>query len=237
MVKSIQTWAIALLIVFVLVCCAKSSGEDVVKPTTTPFVSLTLVRDVTSDEAVAHSEVLSDGQLPLTARGFCWGEKSEPTLDDSKSTAGSEVGKFSYKITKLRPGRQYFVRAFATNSLGTTYGVQINFFTNTEMPAVSTSTTYALSPTTAVSGGIVKDAGVVITAKGVCWSTHLEPTTKDFKTVDGTGIAPYTSSITGLAPGTTYYVRAYIAPPAGPDFAFYGAQFSITTPLPIPGVP
>jgi len=67
-----------------------------------------------------------------------------------------------------------------------------------------------LTSTSLKSGGnITSDGGNPITARGVCWSTHQDPTVADNKTSDGSGSGIYSSSITGLTPGTTYYIRAY----------------------------
>ena len=77
----------------------------------------------------------------------------------------------------------------------------------------TTITTTAISNITgltATSGGnITADGGAAITARGVCWSTATGPTIAGSKTTDGTGIGSYISSLTGLSPGTTYYLRTY----------------------------
>jgi hypothetical protein len=84
-----------------------------------------------------------------------------------------------------------------------------------------------LTSTTATSGGtVVADGGAPVTARGVCWSTTANPTTADNKTVDGTGIGTFTSSITGLASGTTYYVRSYATNSMGTT---YGPELILIT--------
>jgi hypothetical protein len=70
------------------------------------------------------------------------------------------------------------------------------------------------------------DGGAPVTARGVCWSTTANPTTADNKTVDGTGIGTFTSSITGLASGTTYYVRSYATNSMGTT---YGPELILIT--------
>jgi uncharacterized protein (TIGR02145 family) len=78
------------------------------------------------------------------------------------------------------------------------------------LPIVSTSEVTEITRTTARSGGnITDDRGTSITARGVCWSTGQTPTISDNKTEDGTGAGSFTSSVTGLAPNTSYYLRAY----------------------------
>ena len=77
---------------------------------------------------------------------------------------------------------------------------------------ITTNTLVSVTQTTASGGGnITGDGGAPVTSRGVCWSnTTSNPTIANTKTVDGAGIgAAFQSSLTGLTPGTTYYVRAY----------------------------
>ena len=102
---------------------------------------------------------------------------------------------------------------------------------------VATVTTTAISnidKTTATGGGnVTADGGATITTRGICWSTSQNPTVDGSHTTDGTGTGSFTSSMTGLAANTTYYVRAYATNSAG---TAYGEQVSFTTlPDGIPG--
>jgi len=94
-------------------------------------------------------------------------------------------------------------------------------------PKVTTTAASAVSYTTATSGGnVTSDGGATITARGICWSTTANPTIAlTTKTVDGTGTGSFTSSITGLAVNTTYYVRAYATNSVGTS---YGTQQTFT---------
>ncbi|MBP9994425.1 MAG: fibronectin type III domain-containing protein, partial [bacterium] len=92
---------------------------------------------------------------------------------------------------------------------------------------VTTAEVTEITKTTAVCGGEVKsENGWAVTERGVCWGTEPNPTPSDNCTVDGEGVGKFTSEITGLEPGTKYYVRAYAKNAAGTGF---GAERSFTT--------
>jgi hypothetical protein len=105
-------------------------------------------------------------------------------------------------------------------------GIRATGESRTYAPVISaTAAVTDLTATTATSGGTVDaDKGFSVTARGVCWSTTTNPTIADNKTVDGTGVGTFTSAITGLASGTTYYVRSYatnsIGTTYGPEIIF-----------------
>ncbi len=95
------------------------------------------------------------------------------------------------------------------------------------LAVVTTASVTGITQVTATSGGNVTDDGNVdVTARGVCWGTSQNPTTGSSKTSDGTGTGNFTSSITGLTPGTTYYVRAYATNSEG---IAYGSEVSFSS--------
>ena len=104
-----------------------------------------------------------------------------------------------------------------------------------EKPTVVTKSVGEITQTTAkIVGQVTEDGGAEVTERGVCWSTEGNPTILDFRTVDGTGVGSYTSSLSDLAPQTTYYVRAYATNEAG---TAYGEEKSFTTLEVIPEEP
>jgi len=92
---------------------------------------------------------------------------------------------------------------------------------------ITTATITSITTTTATCGGnVVNNGGASVTAFGVCWNTSANPTIANNKTTDGSGTGTFTSSITGLTPGTTYYLRSYASNSAG---TAYGNEISFTT--------
>lgn len=99
---------------------------------------------------------------------------------------------------------------------------------------VTTDPVSGISGTSAVSGGTVSSSGYAeISARGVCWNTTGNPTLADSSTSDGTGTGSFVSTLTGLVPGTRYYVRAYAVQDAE---TVYGASVDFVAGLTPPTV-
>jgi len=95
------------------------------------------------------------------------------------------------------------------------------------VPTITLTPVTNITATTATSGGeITSDGGSSITARGVCWGTTSLPSITGNKTNDGTSAGKFTSTITGLTAGTTYYIRSYATNGVG---TVYSNQTSFTT--------
>jgi uncharacterized protein (TIGR02145 family) len=195
-------------------------------------VTTTTVGSITSTTAIGGGNVTSDGGAAVTARGVCWSLTTGPTIAISTKTSdGSGIGIFTSNITGLTLNTKYYVRAYATNSVGTAYGPEVSFTTSAVTilaPTVSTTAASAVTISTATSGGnVTSDGGGTVTARGVCWSTTLNPdTARTTKTSDGTGTGIFSSSLVSLNPSTTYHIRAYATNAAGTS---YGTDMTFTT--------
>ena len=206
--------------------------KDIVKPT----VKTNEVSSVVQDAAICGGVVIDDGGAEVTARGVCWSISQDPTIDDNDgmTTDGNGIGTFTSDLVNLTANTTYYVRAYATNIMGTAYGEQRSFTTEEEEaeltpPTVITSEVIDITETTAVSGGnVTDDGGATVTARGICWSTSQNPTIddNDGMTTDGNGTGTFTSNLINLTANTTYYVRAYATNEKGTS---YGDEMSFTT--------
>ena len=210
-------------------------GSDVTFTTNTvaiaPTVTTATVTDILMYSALAGGNVISDGGATVTARGVCWASTANPTTANTKINNGSGIGVFTCDLNYyLNLNTTYHLRAFATNSVGTSYGADVTFTTlaTAAVPTLTTTAATAISPNSATSGGnITLDGGATVTARGVCWSTTANPSVSlTTKTSDATGTGVYVSNITGLTGGTQYHVRAYATNSAGTG---YGSDVTFTT--------
>ena len=89
---------------------------------------------VNSTSATVNGNVTSDGGAPITGYGFCWGTGTDPDITGTHSTNvpgdGGFSGGFSETLTGLSPNTTYYVRSYATNSAGTSYGTSVWFTTS-----------------------------------------------------------------------------------------------------------
>jgi uncharacterized protein (TIGR02145 family) len=193
---------------------------------TPPTVSTATIANVAAITATAGGSVTSSGSSSVTARGVCYATTQNPTTANQCVTSGSGTGSFTVNLTSLNASTLYYVRAYATNSAGTSYGNQVTFTTLT-LPIVSTASISNVTSISATANGNVTSAGSLsVTARGVCYSTNQNPTTSNQCVASGSGIGSFSANISGLSANTLYYVRAYAANLLGTT---YGNQLSFTT--------
>jgi len=178
---------------------------------TLPTITTTAVTEISYTTATSGGSITDNGGADITSRGVCWNASVEPTIANSKTTEIGGLGIFTSKIAQLSPGTIYYVRAYATNAVGTSYGNEVSFTTTqVAVPILTTTAITSITQTAAVSGGnVTSDNGGSVTERGVCWSIAQNPTTSDGKTSDSNGTGSFISNITGLIGNTTYYVRAF----------------------------
>ena len=158
---------------------------------TTPTVTTGDVTNITATSAMCAGDVISNGYFNawVNERGVCWNTWGYPTLDDNKVTAGWLLGPFTAIFANLIPNTDYYVRAYATNKYGTSYGEQKPFTTplGPHIPSVTTGVVTNISTTTAsCSGNVTSEGGTALTDRGICWNTSGNPTIEDSKTTNGT---------------------------------------------------
>jgi len=146
-----------------MVCGSVNRVPIVISVSDMAAVASSAVTNVGLQSANAGGNATSDGGSAITARGVCWSTSANPTIANSKTTNGTGTGAFTSSITGLIPGTTYYVRAYATNGVGTTYGAQYSFTTLT-VPTITSFT-----PTTAG-----KDVPVVITGTNFTGVTSVQ---------------------------------------------------------------
>lgn len=203
-----------------------SCKEDVVL--LKPVVESLDVISIAADSAISGGLVTSDGGSDIVARGICWSKVPNPTIEDSLTIDAAGTGEFSSKLKGLLPSTNYYLRAYATNNGGTSYGLQISFTTTNGVTTIETLPVSLISVKAATCAALISnDGGFEVTERGFCWSTAIDPTVSlSTKSIDGSGKGSFNHALTNLLPLTKYYVRAYATNKHG---TYYGSNVNFTT--------
>lgn len=92
-----------------------------------PTVTTQPVTNIAGTTATGNGTVVADGGDTITERGVCWSTSANPTTSDSKATSAGTTGSYDVSITGLTNGTLYHARAYAINSVGTSYGGDVTF--------------------------------------------------------------------------------------------------------------
>ena len=154
-----------------------------------PSLSTTEASSITNESASSGGQISNDGGAEILSRGVCWNTNPNPTTDNGKTSDGKGSGSFTSDVRGLSPGVKYYLRAYATNSLGTAYGNQIEFSTESRQPEKfitasvgGTITTYESIKLVIPPNALTKD-GIVSIGR-----TGNEPTTMPNNRLAVTGV-------------------------------------------------
>jgi len=215
-----------IICLYLLISCTEESQNATPIQNSLPTVLTSEVKAISDIDAISGGNVTSDAGFSVTQRGVCWSKNASPTINDSKTINGQGGGIFESKIESLTPNTTYFIRAYATNSNGTAYGISFTFTTKQELQ-IATKPLTNITAKNATSGGTIIANGKSIIERGVCYSKLANPTYSDSKTEDGVGDGTYTSNLTNLEPSTKYYIRSYAKTSDG--IIYYGENLSFVT--------
>ena len=197
----------------------------------TPIVTTPSSASITATAATLGGNVTSDAGSAITERGVVYSAtatNNNPLIlgtGVTKVTAAGTTGVFTVSVTGLAPGAGYSFKAYAINSVGTTYTSPVSTFTTLGPPTVTTPTNTSVTATTATLGGnVTLDGGSGITERGVVYSATA---TNSNPLILGTGVTKvtaagttgvFTVNVTGLALGAGYSFKAYATNSLGTSY-------------------
>ncbi len=102
-----------------------------------PQVVTSSISSINETSAISGGTISDDGGETLFSRGVCWSTLENPTVDlPTKSSDGRGNEAFRSSLRSLTPNTRYYVRAYASNSMGVSYGEQVSFIAQ-EHPLVA----------------------------------------------------------------------------------------------------
>jgi hypothetical protein len=208
-------------------------GNEIIFKTATgiPFLVTDSVYNIGQFTANVGGNALSGNGDTIIARGFCWSLTPTPTVNDFTTINGIGLGVFSGSLSNLLRDTIYFIRAFATTNIGSGYGNEIIFRTQSGIPSLSTDSIFNIGESTAnIKGNALSGNGATILSRGFCWSLTPNPTISNSKTVNGSSSGIFSGSLSNLLSDTIYYVRAYATTNVGTG---YGNQISFRSLKPV----
>lgn len=127
-----------ILISTILITSCSSTDEAQI-PATLPNITTNIISNLSENSANSGGIIVSDGGSNIIAKGIVWNTQPNPTINlNTKTIDGSGNSTFTGTLINLIKGTTYYVRSYATNSLGTVYGNEIIFLT----PDISSNAVY-----------------------------------------------------------------------------------------------
>jgi uncharacterized protein (TIGR02145 family) len=123
----IKKWGSCLfryLSMILIIWFTNSCGKDY-----PPILKTNDISELSATSVVCGGNITSDEGARIKSRGVCWSTEKLPTLENNITIDGKGTGSFNSSITGLTPNTKYYLRAYATNRKGTSYGNQIEFAT------------------------------------------------------------------------------------------------------------
>jgi hypothetical protein len=204
------------------------SLQSCLKEADLPTLTTNEVSIIKNHSAVSGGTIIDDGGAEINVSGVCWGTADNPTIASSKTINRNKgIGSFECLLFDLTPNTYYHLRAFATNRVGTAFGNEVHFKTTQVQPQVTTTSVSDVKYTIArAEGNIECDNETNILERGFCLETTENPSIENRLFHGGTGSGTYSCELSGLRPGTVYYLRAYSVTMLG---ITYGADISFET--------
>jgi hypothetical protein len=206
----LKNLSIFLLLILFIGCSDDTESPEEVQPIAATVVT-NMPTTVGETFALVEGNVIESGSAEITQIGILYSESSNPTFNDFFVTAETGLGEFEVLIENLTRSTTYYYKSFAINGDGLlAFGDELSFLTNASLPQVFTNdVTQTELDSAKLTGDVIDDGGDLLIEKGVCWSTSLNPTIENNKSIDLSISDKIEVEALGLTSGTTYYARAY----------------------------
>ena len=193
-----------------------------------PVLTTSEITNIAGTTATSGGTITDEGSGTVISRGVCWSTGTAPSINDNKTSDGAGAGTFTSDITGLNGATRYYVRGYATNSVGTGYGMAMSFTTMGQKPTAITLNATNVTSTSATLNGAV-NANYLSTSIVIQYGTtsnYTDSIVASQSPVSGNESINVNASINSLIPNTNYFYRLKASNSIGIS---YGNQISFKT--------
>ena len=194
---------------------------------TAPSLSLSNPSIISSNIYNFNVFNINDGGSMITSRGVVWDVNPNPTQNLSTKLIDGNTGasNFNSIVNSFNPGYTYYIRAFATNSIGTSYSNQV-IITTPSLPSINSyPSSYCITSNSVanLNCAIFSDGGSAIINKGFYCSDNAFPTAANsfgfFVPSSNSSNLNISGVYNGLLPGyNSYYIRPFATNSVGTSY-------------------
>ncbi len=196
---------IVLALIFTITSCKKDKEA-------LPKVETSVIEEISGSTALAGGKILDIGSHPIISQGVCYSNtKTNPTIADICIEDETFSQSFQVLVENLIPEIGYYIRAYAQNEIGISYGNVRVFYTIDGLPNVETLDPEEISFSSALVYGLIHDEGNShATSRGICYATDsLFPNLQN-NCIEALGDDNlFEVLLEDLMPETSYYIRAF----------------------------
>jgi hypothetical protein len=194
-------------IVLILLTTCKKDDKSV------PILITDSVSNISDTSATSGGNITNDGGETVLTRGVCWSTDINPTIIDNLTKDGAGAGRYISNFTGLVGGTTYYLRAYATNSEGTGYGMTMSFITNGQPPSapiVTTQNASSIQTTSATLNASInaKYLSTIVTFEYGTTASYGSTITVTQSPLTGGGNTSVSINIANLIAGSNYHFRA-----------------------------
>ena len=219
--KKLLRISVFIFSIFIIHACKKDKA-------TPPVISTTYVTQISPISAVSGGTITDNGGAIILSKGVCWNTSDKPTMDNNKTSETGESLSFTSNILQLLPSTSYYVRAYAVNSAGTSYGNSVFFKTIGDKPTSNSQNASNIQLTTATLNGTVNPNSLETTVTfeyGITTSYGSTAIARQ-SPLSGDSEGNVSIDLTELSIGTTYHFRIKAENSLG---IIYSSDLSFTT--------
>jgi uncharacterized protein (TIGR02145 family) len=192
------------------------------------------ISNITDSSVQLSGKIINDGGGQILSKGFCLSKTKNPTINDIKVEVSGSKLDYDSVVKSLAKNTSYYVKAFVLNSVGVSYGNELEFkiISSGKLNVKTLSVSNISYNDAMITGQIITDSLFPIIQKGFCWNTKSNPTVNDSKIINESNELTFSNKLMNLEPGVKYYIKTFSTNEKG---VVYGNELVFRTNQPSSG--